>query len=453
MSKYLPEYIATSIESEKKWLSSLIQFRSIANAKKNKKEDDGDVEQPGDTFPPMLCESPYKEFIEKHNLTTDERAILILGIAPHICPELLDVFLSKNPNTGKNFTEFGGRLSANGRYFLPTAETAAHLLAGYDMQKRLAVTELFEPNHTFLSKNILHLEETLSGEPRLSGTIAVSEEVIDYLTTGLARIPTFSSHFPAKLYTTQLGWDDMVFGVGTRTMLDDVKTWLTHHRTLFDEMGYGKRLGKGYKALFHGPPGNGKSVTAALLGKHIGKDVLRIDLSMVVSKYIGETEKNLKKVFDRAERTNAILFFDEADALFGKRTATKDAHDKYANQEVNYLLQRIEEFYGIIFLATNFRNNLDDAFTRRFNTMVYFPMPDAADRLQMWKKAFTDKTSFGPDVKLNDLSDKYSISYAQIANIGAWCTLMAIEKNNFVIDHLTLRAGLARELGKEGRTL
>lgn len=446
MKNYLPEYITTAIGTERQWLEDIVMLRfNVPDASEKANE----LIQ----TPPQLCDSPYLELIHQYQLSPEERLVLILALTPHIAPGSLDFLTAKDPATGRTRTEFGGKISSGSKYFLPTADTALMIIAGSDILRRIRLLPLFDQLSKLSANNIVDTAQAAQGDPPLSGVLEVSREVLDFITSGVAKLPRFGEDFPARLYTTALDWKDMVFSKGTNAMLEDVKSWLKHHRTLLDEMGYGRRLGKGYKALFHGPPGNGKSVTAALLGKFIGKDVLRIDLSMVVSKYIGETEKNLKKVFDRAERSEAILFFDEADSLFGKRTATKDAHDRYSNQEINYLLQRIEEFYGIVFLATNFRNNIDDAFTRRFNTMVYFPMPDAGDRLQMWKKAFTENTSFGQDVRLTDFADKYAISCAQIANVGAWCTLMAIERNNFTIDHATLRAGLSRELGKEGRTL
>src|SRR5204863_2251929 len=136
-----------------------------------------------------------------------------------------------------------------------------------------------------------------------------------------------------------------------------------------------------------GPPGTGKTLTAGLLGKEFNKDVYRVDLSQIVSKYIGETEKNLSKIFDRAEHKDWILFFDEADALFGKRTNVQSSHDKYANQEVSYLLQRVEDYAGLLILSSNFKNNLDDAFIRRFHEVVHFPLPDARQRLILWEKS------------------------------------------------------------------
>ena len=142
-----------------------------------------------------------------------------------------------------------------------------------------------------------------------------------------------------------------------------------------NDWGMAPKLRPGYRSLFYGPPGTGKTMTACLLGKSTGRDVYKVDLSLVVSKYIGETEKNLARVFDQAQHKGWILFFDEADALFGKRSETRDAHDRYANQEVSFLLQRIETFDGIAILASNQRENLDDAFTRRFESIIYFPMP------------------------------------------------------------------------------
>jgi SpoVK/Ycf46/Vps4 family AAA+-type ATPase len=136
-----------------------------------------------------------------------------------------------------------------------------------------------------------------------------------------------------------------------------------------------KQTEQGYRALFHGPPGTGKTLTAALVGKEFDIPVYRIDLSMVVSKYIGETEKNLELLFDRAEKKGWILFFDEADALFGKRTDVKDAHDRFTNQEVSYLLQRIEDYNGLVILATNMKSNIDEAFIRRLHLVIHFPLP------------------------------------------------------------------------------
>ena len=147
--------------------------------------------------------------------------------------------------------------------------------------------------------------------------------------------------------------------------IDALMTWIRHADRLLDDWGLRRALKAGYRSLFHGPPGTGKTLTATLIGQEVQADVYRVDLSMVVSKYIGETEKNLARIFNRAENMNCILFFDEADALFGKRSEVKDSHDRYANIEINYLLQRMEAYGGLAILATNMKNALDQAFMRR----------------------------------------------------------------------------------------
>ncbi len=180
----------------------------------------------------------------------------------------------------------------------------------------------------------------------------------------------------AGLLSTKMEWGDLVLPDRVFKQLNQIETWILKRERLVRKRGVGKNLRSGFKVLFHGPPGTGKVLTAALLGKKSGREVYRIDLSQIVSKYIGETEKNLASLFDRAENKDWILFFDEADALFGKRTSVKDAHDRYANQEVSYLLQRIEDYPGLVILSANLRNNIDEAFLRRFQLIIHFPMPD-----------------------------------------------------------------------------
>ncbi|MCC7507063.1 MAG: ATP-binding protein [Saprospiraceae bacterium] len=202
--------------------------------------------------------------------------------------------------------------------------------------------------------------------------------------------------------------------------------------------------------MFHGPPGTGKTLTAALLGKYTGRDVYRVDLSMVISKFIGETEKNLSNLFDKAENKDWILFFDEADALFGKRTGVRDAHDKYANQEVAYLLQRVEHFNGLVILASNFKSNIDDAFMRRFQSIIHFPMPGVGERLSIWQKSFPDKFQLN-GLNLNAFAQRYELSGAGILNVVQFACLRALERNSTQIAEAEVREGVIREFGKEGK--
>ncbi len=179
----------------------------------------------------------------------------------------------------------------------------------------------------------------------------------------------------ARLLKSKLEWKDLVLPGETMKQVEELHLKIRQNALM-----------PGYRVLFYGPPGTGKTLTASLLGKHTGRDVYRIDLSMVVSRFIGETEKNLAILFDKAENKDWILFFDEADALFGKRTSVRDAHDKYANQEVAYLLQKIENFEGLVILASNLKSNIDDAFIRRIQSRIYFPVSKYDERLKLRKK-------------------------------------------------------------------
>jgi SpoVK/Ycf46/Vps4 family AAA+-type ATPase len=171
---------------------------------------------------------------------------------------------------------------------------------------------------------------------------------------------------------TERSWQELALDKETLTQVEEIKNRLKQSASVKRGKSLARKLKPGYRVLFYGPGGTGKTSTAALIGKELNKEVYKIDLSQVVSKYIGETEKNLELVFASAKDKDWILFFDEADALFGKRTDVKDAHDRYANQEVSYLLQRMEEYNGLTILATNMKSNIDPAFTRRFNSIIRF---------------------------------------------------------------------------------
>ena len=190
-----------------------------------------------------------------------------------------------------------------------------------------------------------------------------------------------------------------------------------------------------------------------MLGKHTGKDVFRIDLSRVVSKYIGETEKNLSRLFDKAENKNWILFFDEADALFGKRTDIRDAHDNYANQEVAYLLQRIESYDGLVILASNRRANIDDAFVRRLQSIIHFPMPRPEERYEIWRKTFPSQISIADDVDWRDIAARHELTGAGILNVTHFCAIDVLAKQTRHLDLKGLEAAIQREYVKEGKVL
>jgi len=397
-------------------------------------------------------DSLFADFVKHYTLTFEERVILILSLIPHIKPQLLDVFLTNNSATGQSYIEFGG-IKANNGGFLPTAETAIFILSGENLEQRFSAARIFEGDHFFSKHNIISIESVNPSEPFLNGLIKVSREFIDFFTTGQVRKPNFGIDFPAKLIETSMGIDDLVLENYTIEQIMEIKTWIEYKDVLMNDWELGKKLKPGYRSLFYGPPGTGKTFTASLLGKMTGKDVYRIDLSTVVSKYIGETEKNLEKVFKQAEFKNWILFFDEADALFGKRTNVSDAHDKFANQEVSYLLQRLEEYDGVVILASNFKSNIDDAFTRRFQSIIHFPMPKQEERLRLWKNAFSSKCEIEKSADLTDISSRFELSGGSIMNVVRYCSLMAVKRNTNLILHNDIIEGIRKELQKEGKTL
>jgi SpoVK/Ycf46/Vps4 family AAA+-type ATPase len=289
------------------------------------------------------------------------------------------------------------------------------------------------------------------GDPVMSGRLILDPEIVELFTIGTVSKPRFSSEFPAEHIDTEMTWDDLVLHPATLRQIHEIEHWISHHETLLHDWGMKKTLKPGYRALFYGPPGTGKTLTATLLGKHTGKDVFRLDLSRVVSKYIGETEKNLSRLFEKAENKNWILFFDEADALFSKRTDVRDAHDKYANQEVSYLLQRIENYNGVVILATNQRAHIDEAFVRRFQAIIHFPMPRPEERCRIWRQAFPEQIAVASDIDWRQIAARYELTGAGIMNVTHYCAVEALADRSCAVTSQQLEAAILREFTKEGR--
>ena len=392
--------------------------------------------------------SPFGEAIKAHQPKFDEYTILLLALAPHVRPTLLDSEVRGALAKDGDFPEIGGIRDAESRTFLPTGETAAFLLAGDDLEARFAVQRLFSPDHWFQREGIVRLEAARDGAPILSGRIVIARDWVERFTLGSLQAPAFGAAFPARHIETALDWEDLVLPEAAQEQIRELEDWVRHHEMLSDAWGMGGRLRPGYRALFHGPPGTGKTLTATLLGKSTGRDVYRIDLSTIVSKYIGETEKNLAALFDRAANRDWILFFDEADALFGKRTGVKDAHDRYANQEVSYLLQRVEDFDGLVILSSNFRANIDEAFLRRFNAIIRFPLPTREERESIWLKSLPDR---GDRAGLAARLSEFELSGGNIVNIVQFAAISAIADGREEIAVADAMKGVQREVEKEGK--
>lgn len=377
-------------------------------------------------------------------ITFQERIVVMLTLMPHVCPQILDIFFVQNKNFDRQYTEFGGWKGLSHDGFLPTGETAAFIIAGEDTDRRKSVIKYFQKDHWFYTKNILRLEGAGEGEPFLSGQLRVSEEFLSQVLLDKEYKPDYNIGFPAKRITTELNWDDMVLDYQVAIELEEINAWISSGKTIMEDWGLSRILKAGYRSLFYGPPGTGKTLAATLLGKKNNMDVYRIDLSMIVSKYIGETEKNLARVFDLAENRNWILFFDEADALFGKRTSTNTSNDRHANQEVAYLLQRIEDFPGMIILATNLRSNIDEAFSRRFQSVIYFPMPTEELRAEIWRKMLKNWPG-SVDEELILMAAETELSGGAITNVIRRCALSLVNQKDKSLNKSILNNALQKE--------
>jgi len=392
-------------------------------------------------------------FLHRHEPGPEEFTILMLALAPHLQPDFFSKLIAQYLPEGGDFPEFGGVKAGNHRGILPTGETAQFVLASDDLENRLTVQRILSSEHCFWQKHILWLEPVREGEPAMSGRLILNPQIVEEITLGRVSLPRFSTEFPAEYIETRMDWDDVVLHPQILRQIRDIENWIKHNDTLLHDWGMDKRIKPGYRALFYGPPGTGKTLTATLLGKHTGKDVFRIDLSRVVSEYIGETEKSLSRLFDRAEHQNWILFFDEADALFGKRTEIHSAHDKYANQEVAYLLQRIESYNGLVILASNQRANIDDAFVRRLQNIVQFPMPRPEERYEIWQKTFPPQIAIADDIDWHSIATRHELTGAGILNVTHYCAVEVLARQSLRLELKDLEAAIQREYVKEGKIL
>ena len=247
-------------------------------------------------------------------------------------------------------------------------------------------------------------------------------------------------------------WVDLVLPERQLTVLRSISAYLRHRDRVLADWGYERTVARtqGLKVLFAGESGTGKTMAAQVLAAELGMELFRVDLATVVSKYIGETEKNLERIFTAADGSNAILFFDEADALFGKRSEVGDSHDRYANIEVAYLLQRMELYPGAVILATNFKRNIDDAFIRRLDFVIDFPFPEADDRRRIWRLLLPEEAPVAEDVDIGFLATQFKLSGGAIRNCSLAAAFQAADEDSAIEMRHLVRA-VAQEYGKQGR--
>lgn len=258
----------------------------------------------------------------------------------------------------------------------------------------------------------------------------------------------------STIITTRYKWDELVLDETEKSMIRSACDQIKYRHIVYDEWGMDSRVlyGRGLSMLFAGPPGTGKTMAAQVVANELGLELCKTDLSQIVSKYIGETEKNLNELFNEAKKSNVILFFDETDALFGKRTAVKDAHDKNSNLETSFLLQKMEEYDGITIMTTNYLENIDNAFFRRIGYVIHFAFPDASAREKIWKNMFPSKIPLSSDINFKYLSKNFELTGGSIKNIAVNSAFMAArDEKEIKMEHI-IRA-LIYEIKKQGKNV
>ncbi|MDR6156927.1 AAA+ superfamily predicted ATPase [Chryseobacterium sp. SLBN-27] len=389
------------------------------------------------------------DYLSGKKLAHQEIIILLMALLPRLDPALLKRVYLEFPNSA--LFDFCS-VNDNGRLFYPTIQSVQYILGGESISERLQALDYFASDAVLVKDEIITLPGSAHDQTSFNSQINISQEAFNAIVFGSELLPKMSNDFPAEQLHTRRSWTDLILPQSTLDELQSIEAWYSSSRILMEEWDMQKKLKPGFRVLFYGDPGTGKTLAASLLGKYTKRPVFRVDVSMLVSKYIGETEKQLAKLFDKAENKNWILFFDEADAIFGKRTNVRDAHDKYANQEVSYLLQRIETFSGLIILASNFKNNMDKAFTRRFHSCIKFNNPKHEERLRIWQHNLPLQLQL-EDIDLEQIAKRYELTGSNIMNVIQDVSLktIALKDPDYKVTSEMLLESIRKEYAKEDK--
>ncbi|MGI0116746.1 ATP-binding protein [Zooshikella sp. RANM57] len=391
----------------------------------------------------------YSDFVRDYKLSFKERIIFILTLLPHVNATILSGLYSMQYDSC--YTDFGIVDSQEFGKLMPTCQTVLFLLTASDLEERLTFIRWLQNDMVLFKNGIVRINSSGVSGSFANGIVTVSNKYLSKLMSISSAKLHYSSNFPARLISTSLDWYDTVLELQTLSEIEKIIAWHQYSEVISQNWNLVKALKPGYRCLFYGPPGTGKTLTVQLIGKDLDLEVYRVDLSMLVSKYIGETEKNLANLFDIAIDNNWLLFFDEADALFSARNGGNSANDKHANQEIAYLLQRIEDFPGLVILATNLRTNIDDAFYRRFQSLVYFPMPSYEIRLMIWKKYLNHNVDKNIDIE--KIAEEYELSGGAIINVLRYAAICAWQDRNELITQKNLEVSIRHELQKSGKVI
>lgn len=440
------ESYTEDLENDLNWLHRVIEYQLGLLSESEKNE----FERKNCFIPNIPSnKSFYGKFIVENKLSLVERGLLVIGLATYFRPYVFNELLKIARNNQVGDSRIGGLINNNQMYFIPTGETAIFLLTNGSLKERMMVLEVLNPQHWLFEDEILKFDYSELYLPNSYFPFSLTKDYMEYFTTGKFSSPDYSTQFPATKVDVLLDWEDVVISDKLKTEISDLEYWIQFEHDLFNKYGWGKKIKRGYKVIFHGPSGTGKTLVAGLIGKKYEKEVYRVDVSQLSSKYIGETEKNIENLFQQAKNKNWILFFDEGETLFSKRSNTGGANERYGNQQVGFLLQKIEDHPGVVILATNLKGNLDDAFLRRFQKMIYFEFPDEVSRLDLWTKSFENTIPLSPEIDLKLIAKEYELVGGQIVNVIKQVILRELGNGSKFINKRTLVACIKEELQKK----
>jgi hypothetical protein len=381
-------------------------------------------------------EGPFGTVVRDVGLDVPDAVILAAALAPEIDERYAALYtlVSGRPGAPPGLTGESAR------------NLAARTTAG-----RLAAAERLAPDAPLRAAGLVRLDSA-GADGLLAGRLRIDADLGPWLLGRRPEIPDGTAEFPAVPLSTVHRLDHVIVPTAVTAALAGLVARIRDRRRIVHDWGFGRHHDDvgGIVALFHGPSGTGKTMAAAVVAREAGLPAFRIDLSRLVSKYIGETEKNLARVFDVAQRLDCVLVFDEADAIFGRRTEINEARDRYANQEVSYLLQRIERHRGVVVLTTNLLANIDEAFQRRIGVVVAFPVPSPVERRRLWRGVFPPELPLA-ELDVEGLAERYDLTGAQIRDATLDAAYLAADDGQVVTGEHLLTA-IRRQYAKAGRT-
>lgn len=398
--------------------------------------------------PVLSNESHYGQLVEQYDLSEEARLLLALGIAIHLNQVLLLPLLelAKYPGT---YPLIGGELTNQQRRFQPSAQTFLFLACGADIIGQGKLQYNFQERHPLLKDQVvqwksfqgLHSQNKETYDEWLYKRVILHKDYYHYFMGGQMPLPEDNQSLPLTKLNTSLTFEDLVLPYQVRQDLQPLLDYAQNGQAIFNDSVLSSGFRKGYIALLHGAPGTGKTLIATTIGKKLGLVTYQLELAQTVSKYIGETSKNINQVFRELERTiehlkgkPSILFIDEADALVGKRSEVKDSKDRYANMDVSNLLQKLESFPGLVIMASNFQQNFDPAIKRRVDSFVRIPRPDTAQRTELWKRYLPQHLQYPTPDFAQQLGEQFRLTGAQINSIMKQVLITTYKQQVTIID-------------------